>query len=97
MKKGWFDHAAHTSEKCEACQAVGKSASAADVNLPNLANCQRCHGSQDAKKEVPSACAMCHDYHRTEFAPLAVRDHRTRGKAKEHIGLQKLKEAGAGI
>lgn len=97
MKKGWFDHAAHSSEKCESCHAVEKSASSADVNLPNLANCQTCHGSQDAKKEVPSACAMCHDYHRTEFAPLAVRDHRTRGKAKEHIGLKKLKEAGAGI
>lgn len=97
LTKGWFDHAAHDTETCASCHAVKTSKSAADVSLPKLAKCQECHGGQDAHKEVPSACAMCHDYHRTEFAPLMVRDSRARGKAVEHINKKALKEAGSGI
>ncbi len=97
MKKGWFDHAAHDTETCVSCHAVKTSAFSADVSLPKLASCQECHGGQDAHKEVPSACAMCHDYHRTEFAPLMVRNNRARGKAMEHINEKALKEAGSGI
>ena len=67
------------------------------MNLPKLAKCQECHGGQDAHKEVPSACAMCHDYHRNDFAPLMVRDNRARGKAVEHIQEKALKQAGTGI
>ena len=96
MTKGWFDHAAHDTESCSSCHAVKSSHSSADVNLPKLARCQECHGGQDAHKEVPSACAMCHDYHRTDFAPLMVRDNRARGKAVEHINEKSLKEAGGG-
>ena len=97
LTKGWFDHAAHDTETCASCHAVKTSKSAADVSLPKLAKCQECHGGQDAHKEVPSACAMCHDYHRTDFAPLMVRDSRARGKAVEHINKKALKEAGSGI
>lgn len=96
MMKGWFDHAAHDTETCESCHAVKTSKSAADLSLPKLAKCQECHGGQDAHKEVPSSCAMCHDYHRTEFAPLMVRSSRARGKAAEHIQEKALKEAGSG-
>jgi len=96
MTKGWFDHAAHDTESCVSCHAVKGSKSSADVNLPKLAKCQECHGGQDAHKEVPSACAMCHDYHRTGFAPLMVRSHRVRGKDVEHIEEKALKGAGTG-
>ena len=97
LTKGWFDHAAHDTETCASCHAVKTSKSAADVSLPKLAKCQECHGGQDAHKEVPSACAMCHDYHRTDFAPLLVRDSRARGKAVEHINKKAMKEAGSGV
>ena len=96
MMKGWFDHAAHDTESCASCHAVKSSHFSADVNLPKLGKCQECHGDQDARKEVPSSCAMCHDYHRTDFAPLMVRDNRARGKAVEHIHQKALKEAGGG-
>ena len=96
MKKGWFDHAAHDTETCASCHAVKDSAFSADLSLPKLAKCQECHGGQDARKEVPSACAMCHDYHRTEFAPLMGRNNRARGKEMEHINEKALKEAGSG-
>lgn len=97
MTKGWFDHAAHDTETCASCHAVKQSRFASDVSLPKLAKCQECHGGQDAKKEVPSSCAMCHDYHMTGFAPLMVRSNRQRGKAAEHIQEKALKEAGSGI
>ena len=97
MMKGWFDHAAHDTESCASCHAMKSSKLSADVNLPKLAKCQECHGGQDAHKEVPSACAMCHDYHRNDFAPLMVRDNRARGKAVEHIQEKALKRAGTGI
>jgi len=97
MAKGWFDHAAHDTESCASCHAVKGSHFSADVNLPKLARCQQCHGGQDAHKEVPSSCAMCHDYHRTGFAPLMVRDSRVRGKKVEHILEKSMREAGGGV
>ncbi len=97
MTKGWFDHAAHDTESCASCHAVKGSHFAADLSLPKLAKCQECHGGQDATKEVPSSCAMCHDYHRTGFAPAMVRKSRDRGKAAEHIEEKALKRSGGGI
>jgi len=96
MMKGWFDHAAHDTESCASCHAVKTSNSASDVNLPKIARCQECHGGQEAHKAVPSSCAMCHDYHRTGFAPLMVRDSRARGKAHDAIDRKSLTAAGAG-
>ncbi|RVT94498.1 cytochrome c3 family protein [Sphingomonas crocodyli] len=85
MMKGWFDHAAHDTEKCESCHAVKTSKLSSDVNLPKIARCQDCHGGQDAHKQVPSSCAMCHDYHRNDFAPLMVRSGKVRGKAAQRL------------
>ena len=97
LRKGWFDHAKHETESCTSCHAVRSSHFASDVNLPKIVKCQECHGGQDARKAVPSSCAMCHDYHRTDFAPLLVRNSRVRGKEGEFIGVKALKEAGSGI
>lgn len=93
MAKGWFDHAAHDTESCASCHNVAGSVKASDVNLPKIARCRDCHGGQDANTEVPSACAMCHDYHRTGFAPLMVRSDRARGKARDHIDRKALTAA----
>jgi len=96
MAKGWFDHASHDTESCASCHNVAASMKATDVNLPKIARCRDCHGGQDAHKEVPSACALCHDYHRTAFAPLLVRTDRHRGHSAEHID-EKTMKAGGGI
>jgi hypothetical protein len=97
MTKGWFDHGAHATETCASCHGVAKSASATDVNLPKIARCQECHGGQDAKKEVPSACAMCHDYHRTGFAPAQVRSSRVRGKVMDRVTETTARAAAKGV
>jgi hypothetical protein len=76
MSKGWFDHAAHDTEKCTRCHAAPTSNKASDVLLPNIASCRECHGGEAAHKEVPSSCAMCHDYHVTSGAPQMSRDLR---------------------
>jgi predicted CXXCH cytochrome family protein len=96
MAKGWFDHASHDTESCASCHNVAASMKATDVNLPKIGRCRDCHGGQDAHKEVPSACALCHDYHRTAFAPLMVRTDHHRGHAIEHIDEKTIK-AGGGI
>jgi hypothetical protein len=83
MMKGWFDHKAHETEKCESCHAARTSASAADVLLPKIESCQRCHGGEGAHKQVPSSCALCHDYHMDATAPLMVRDNQVRGQRRE--------------
>lgn len=80
MKKGWFDHAAHQTESCVSCHAAPTSASAGDLLLPKIESCRACHGGETAHKEVKSSCAMCHDFHRDDAAPLMVRNSRERGK-----------------
>ncbi len=80
MKKGWFDHASHQTETCVSCHAAPTSASAGDLLLPKIESCRACHGGEDARKEVKSSCAMCHDFHRDDAAPLMVRNSRERGK-----------------
>ncbi|TVV72480.1 cytochrome c3 family protein [Sphingomonas solaris] len=80
MRKGWFDHAAHQTETCVSCHAAPTSASAGDLLLPKIESCRTCHGGETAHKEVKSSCAMCHDFHRDDAAPLMVRDSRERGK-----------------
>ena len=80
MRKGWFDHAAHQTETCESCHAAPTSTSAGDLLLPKIESCRECHGGETAHKEVKSSCAMCHDFHRDDAAPLMVRNTRERGK-----------------
>lgn len=94
MTKGWFDHAAHDTETCASCHGVAGSTKASDVNLPKIAGCRECHGGQDAHKAVPSGCAMCHDYHRTGFAPLLVRSDHVRGNKPTHVDEKAVKAAG---
>lgn len=77
MTHGWFDHAAHKQEKCTSCHKAQQSATSADVLLPDLRACRTCHLGEDAAKaEVPSSCAMCHDYHLSAAAPRGVKPKR---------------------
>jgi len=69
MMHGWFDHAAHKTEKCEACHTARQSASAQDLLLPGIKTCRTCHGGESAAAPVPSSCAMCHSYHANTNAP----------------------------
>lgn len=85
MKKGWFDHASHATETCQSCHAAETSDSASDVLLPKIASCQTCHGGESAKKQVPSSCAMCHDYHMGPGTPLMARENRARGKKRDQV------------
>lgn len=85
MMKGWFDHKAHETETCESCHAAPTSKAATDVLLPKLESCTKCHGGQDAQKAVPSSCAMCHDYHMDDSAPLMVRSMRIRGDRVDRV------------
>jgi hypothetical protein len=74
--KGKFDHAAHDTETCESCHAAPASRSAGDVLLPGIATCRQCHGGEEAHKQVPSGCAMCHDYHIGKPVSLITADAR---------------------
>ena len=73
FKLGWFDHRAHTTETCESCHAAKTSNSSADVLLPGIKSCRTCHGGESARAQVPSSCAMCHDYHQGDGAPFGTR------------------------
>ncbi len=74
MVYGWFDHRAHTQEKCTSCHAAEKSGSSSDLLLPGIARCRTCHlGEASSKADVPSSCSMCHGYHPTMQAPMSVK------------------------
>ncbi|MBV1690163.1 cytochrome c3 family protein [Novosphingobium sp. G106] len=78
MVDGWFNHKAHTQEKCTSCHAAEKSASSTDLLLPNVQSCRTCHQGEDSHQaKVPSGCAMCHGYHPTQNAPRGAKDDRT--------------------
>ncbi len=74
MHKGWFSHKAHNDETCESCHAATDSSKAADLLLPGIATCRECHGGEASNTDVPSSCAMCHDYHADEGAPWLIRN-----------------------
>ncbi|MCW6529011.1 cytochrome c3 family protein [Sphingomonas sp. MMSM20] len=78
MMNGWFDHAAHRTEKCESCHAAPKSSAATDLLLPGIATCRTCHGGEQSKAAVPSSCAMCHSYHAGDGAPWVPATLRTK-------------------
>ncbi len=69
MMHGWFDHAAHRTEKCESCHTAQQSSSADDLILPGIRTCRTCHAGEGAAAKVPSSCAMCHSYHADADAP----------------------------
>ena len=78
MADGWFNHKAHSQEKCTSCHAAEKSVSSTDLLLPNVQSCRTCHLGEDSRQaKVPSGCAMCHGYHPTQNAPRGLKDDRT--------------------
>ncbi len=94
MQKGWFDHEAHQEEDCSSCHEAKGSNRATDLLLPGIATCRECHGGEFAKVDVPSTCAMCHDYHADDGAPWLSKenDKEKRGKQtvdKSAIGRQR--------
>ncbi|MCB2060142.1 MAG: cytochrome c3 family protein [Novosphingobium sp.] len=72
MGQGWFDHKAHSQEKCTSCHAAEKSTVSSDLLLPGIKQCRTCHlGPETEEAKVPSGCAMCHSYHPAPFGKLA--------------------------
>jgi hypothetical protein len=70
MAHGWFDHKAHSQEKCVSCHAARTSSSSSDVLLPGIGQCRTCHlGEASSKAKVPSSCVMCHSYHPANSPP----------------------------
>lgn len=66
LTSGFFDHRAHSKQKCTDCHAANTSKAASDLLIPDLKSCRTCHLGATAvktKKIVPSDCAMCHAYH----------------------------------
>ncbi|MEH6714472.1 cytochrome c3 family protein [Parasphingorhabdus flavimaris] len=77
MEKGWFSHDAHNDEDCTSCHNATTSKAAEDLLLPGIKTCRECHGGEFQKSsDVPSSCAMCHDYHADDGAPWMVRDQK---------------------
>jgi len=75
MQKGWFSHDAHTEEKCETCHNAPASKQATDLLLPGIKTCRECHGGEFQKtSDVPSTCAMCHDYHADDGTPWLIKE-----------------------
>jgi predicted CXXCH cytochrome family protein len=60
---GWFDHGPHDDERCTTCHEAGASARASDLLVPGISTCRECHGGEGSSADVPSSCAMCHEYH----------------------------------
>ena len=83
MHNGWFDHKPHEQEKCESCHKAETSNSASDLLLPDLASCRTCHGGEGSHSDVPSSCAMCHDYHMDSGTPSMLIRQRVRGKKRD--------------
>ncbi|MEM1131908.1 MAG: cytochrome c3 family protein [Pseudomonadota bacterium] len=73
MHKGWFSHAAHEEEDCTDCHKATVSKQATDLLLPGIATCRECHGGEASDTDVPSTCALCHEYHADGGAPWLVR------------------------
>ena len=86
MHNGWFDHAPHRQTDCATCHAAPSSRSANDLLLPDLASCRTCHGGESSG-QVPSTCAMCHDYHMDEGVPAMLLRQRVRGRRWETIAI----------
>ncbi|MDB5678852.1 cytochrome c3 family protein [Sphingomonas bacterium] len=80
--EGWFDHAAHTTTTCGGCHAQALTTNDSRIlMLPGISTCRQCHGGDTARApQVRSTCAMCHDYHRGNGAPHALRSGKMAAK-----------------
>jgi hypothetical protein len=96
MQHGWFDHRPHQQTECATCHAANRSQSANDLLLPNLASCQTCHGGESSG-DVPSTCAMCHDYHMDEGVPAMLLRQRVRGRRWETTVIPVRPQPAAGM
>ena len=65
--KARFHHESHASTACADCHRAEESKYSQDVLLTGIATCQECHGGEDATAKLPSACTMCHVFHRPEL------------------------------
>lgn len=73
FEQGWFDHKAHSQEKCTSCHGAEKSSVSSDLLLPGIKQCRTCHlGPKTRDAKVPSGCAMCHAYHPDPLGKLAT-------------------------
>ena len=63
LTNGWFDHEPHREEECSTCHLAERSGAGTDLLLPGIATCRECHGGEGSRADVPSSCAMCHEYH----------------------------------
>ncbi|HSA79592.1 MAG TPA: cytochrome c3 family protein [Geminicoccaceae bacterium] len=79
MPKARFDHAAHKTMQCTDCHRAQTSRASKDVLMPPIETCRACHQGEHARAAVPSACIMCHVYHREDLDPMLPR----RGQAGE--------------
>ncbi|HYG30827.1 MAG TPA: cytochrome c3 family protein [Allosphingosinicella sp.] len=95
MLHGWFDHAPHRQTDCATCHGAERSRSANDLLLPRLETCRTCHGGESSG-EVPSTCAMCHDYHADEGVPAMLLRQRVRGRRWERTTIQVRPEPAGG-
>ena len=63
LNHGWFDHRPHEEERCTTCHEATRSGASSDLLIPGIATCRECHGGEGSRADVPSSCAMCHEYH----------------------------------
>jgi predicted CXXCH cytochrome family protein len=87
MHKGWFSHEAHKKEKCESCHQAPTSNSARDLLLPGIKTCRECHEGETSNADVPSTCAMCHDYHADDGTPWMLRNDQKDKRGKTTASL----------
>lgn len=83
LLNGWFDHRPHAQTECAVCHEAPKSDAASDLLIPGLDSCRTCHGGESSNSDVPSSCAMCHDYHMDEGAPAMLLRKRVHGRRWE--------------
>lgn len=91
MQKGWFSHDAHDEEDCTDCHKADSSKKATDLLLPGIATCRECHGGEASDTDVPSTCALCHDYHADGGAPWLVRQEAKDKEARKGKARRKKK------
>lgn len=88
MHKGWFSHEAHNDEDCSSCHNAPASKMATDLLLPGIKTCRECHGGEfQTASDVPSTCAMCHDYHPDDGAPWLIKEQQ---KDKQKLPDKKI-------